>query len=88
MCKYRRRKPITTEPLIPESPASLGVQKGPSYMSLSAKYGISNMTIGIPMDSPGQNEQTVEQEYQVYMTPPFALQSPDPLKFWEVGGGG
>jgi hypothetical protein len=55
---------------------------GPKYMALAAQYGLNDdMNIG---DS-SENEQTVEQEYQAYITAQCSLKSIDILKFWEVG---
>jgi len=56
-------------------------------MSLPAKYQLDNMEIGIDTCNLGQNRPTVEQEYLSYVTPPFLVQSNNPLKFWEVGSG-
>ena len=56
----------------------------PAYMSLVAQYNLEDdMTIGV---SGGAQEQSIEQEYQVYITTPLSLQMTDILKFWEVHG--
>jgi hypothetical protein len=52
----------------------------PAYMSLAAQYGITDMEIG----NPGIPDQTVEQEYQAYITAPLSPNTMDILKFWEV----
>jgi hypothetical protein len=52
----------------------------PAYMSLAAQYGITDMEIG----NPDICDQTVEQEYQVYITAPLSPNTIDILKFWEV----
>jgi hypothetical protein len=57
----------------------------PQYMSLAEQYGIQDeLEIGESSDI----AQTIEQEYQAYITAPIG---PNPkkidiLKFWEVGG--
>jgi hypothetical protein len=52
----------------------------PAYMLLVAQYGIADMEIG----NPDIHDQTVEQEYQVYITAPLSPNTIDILKFWEV----
>jgi hypothetical protein len=52
------------------------------YFSIADKYGIDDMDIG----ESGESEQTVEQEYQVYITAPLSSKTVNILKFWEVGG--
>jgi len=87
MSDYYTRETPTTDadtgpgPIIPEAWGE------PSYMSLPAKYQLDDMEIGIDTCNLGQNRPTVEQEYLSYVTPPFSVQSNDPLKFWEVGSG-
>ena len=71
----------TTSTIIPETE----VQGQPSYMSILDKYGIDNMVIGIGTGNSDQNQVTIDQEYWSYVTPPYLIQSSDPLKFWEVG---
>jgi|SRR5882762_5027880 len=53
----------------------------PSYMSLAEAYGLTNMQIGTSDDVEGQ---TVEQEYQAYITTALSKPGTDMLKFWEV----
>lgn len=56
----------------------------PAYMSLAAQYDLEDdMTIGA---SGGAQEQSIEQEYQAYITAPLSTQKTDILKFWEVRG--
>jgi hypothetical protein len=80
MVEYRERE-IATMPGEESVPAA-----GPStsavsaYMSLAAQYGIADMEIG----NPDIRDQTVEQEYQVYITAPLSPNTIDILKFWEV----
>ena len=91
MSEYYERETATADAEPTPSPARTGDQGEPSYMSLPSKYGLDDMEIGIGIGvgvgNLGQNKRTIEQEYQAYVTPPFSVQSSDPLKFWEVGGG-
>jgi hypothetical protein len=79
MMKYRERAAAPEEqPLLSSPPGSRA--NLPSY-SLAAKYGLSDdMDIG----NPGVNEQTVEQEYQAYITAPLSGAKVDIIKFWEA----
>jgi hypothetical protein len=62
---------------------SAGATKDPPmYMSLAHQYGIADeMEFG----ESGETVQSIEQEYQAYITAPL-LKNVDILKFWEVGG--
>jgi hypothetical protein len=58
-----------------------GTGEMPKYMSLAAQYGLDDdMDIG---DS-SANMQTIEQEYQAYITASLSPKTVDILKFWEV----
>jgi len=50
-------------------------------MSLAAQYGLSDMHFQSSEDVQGQ---TVEQEYQSYVTAALSKPGTDMLKFWEV----
>jgi hypothetical protein len=83
MVKYRDR----IQALAPVTEAASNLQssgsgaKLPTFMSLAAKYGLDDdMNIG----NSGTNEQTVEQEYQAYITSPLSASASDIIKFWEV----
>lgn len=79
------RKNITDkEPTIPGIPVNPGEYRAaPSYMSLAAQYGLGDtMTPG----NSNNNKQTLDQEYQAYVTAPCSPSNFEPLKFWEVGG--
>jgi hypothetical protein len=55
----------------------------PKYMSLAAQYGLEDdMNFN---DNSGQDEQTVDQEYQAYVMAQCSPKGTDILKFWEVG---
>jgi hypothetical protein len=64
------------------SAADPGAGELPKYMSLAAQYGLdSDMDFG----ESGETEQTIEQEYQAYITAPLSPKTVNILKFWEVG---
>ena len=81
MSEYCMHETATTSTIIPETE----VQGQPSYVSILDKYGIDNMVISIGTGNSDQNQVTINQEYQSYVTSPYSIQSSDPLKFWEVG---
>jgi hypothetical protein len=85
MVEYRQKAAIAalaaTESAAPVSEATVASGEMPKYMSLAAQYGLEDMDIGAS-NSP---EQTIEQEYQAYITAPLSPKSMDILKFWEVG---
>jgi hypothetical protein len=54
----------------------------PAYASLAEQYRLTDMQFGTPEDV---DEQTLEQEYQSYITAALSKQGTDMLKFWEVG---
>jgi hypothetical protein len=71
------------EPLPDAGATSSDSGKIPGYMSLAKQYGLhDDMDIG---DS-GGHEQTIEQEYQAYVTAQLSPKNVDILKFWEVSG--
>jgi len=51
-------------------------------MSLAKQYGLDDMELGASEDV---ETQTVEQEYQAYITALISIPGTDMLKFWEVG---
>lgn len=54
----------------------------PAYMTLAAQYGIED-----EMDVGGNaNDQTVDQEYQLYVMAPHSPKNVNIIKFWEVSG--
>jgi len=56
--------------------------RAPAYRSLAEEYGLTDMQFATPEDVEGQ---TLEQEYQSYVTAPLSKPGTDMLKFWEVG---
>ena len=53
----------------------------PAYTHLARKYGLADMRLGTSQDSEAQ---TLEQEYQSYITVPLSIEGADMLRFWEV----
>jgi len=79
MMRYRERVAECHEEPPSSSPPSPHANL-PSY-NLAAKYGLSDdMDVG----DPGATEQTVEQEYQAYITAPLSQKHMDIVKFWEA----
>lgn len=82
MQEYRQDISTASEQSIPAS-AYPNVRGVPTYMSLTAQYDLEdNMTIG----TSGAQEQSIEQEYQAYITAPLSPKKTPILKFWEVSG--
>ena len=78
MKDYRARLDSEEEQPAQETP----VATPPSYMSLAEEYGFSDeMEIGASTET----SQTIEQEFQAYVTAPLLNKNVDILKFWEVG---
>ena len=78
MLEYRENATTGEEQLAAPSGGSLAT---PQYMSLAEQYGIGvEMEIG----GSGAGDQTIEQEYQSYVTAALSLKTIDILKFWEV----
>jgi len=53
----------------------------PAFTHLARKYGLPDMQLGASRDSEAQ---TLEQEYQSYVTAPLSVKGTDLLRFWEV----
>jgi hypothetical protein len=53
----------------------------PAYTHLARKYALTDMQLGASRDAEAQ---TLEQEYQSYVTAPLSSEGTDMLKFWEV----
>jgi hypothetical protein len=78
MLEYREN--ATTEEEQPKAPSASSV--APHFMSLSEQYGLEDeMEIGGTSDT---GDQTVEQEFESYITAALSLKTVDILKFWEV----
>ena len=81
MIEYRERVVDTEGAPVSKSPAT---GEMPVYMMLAVQYGISD---DMDIRSSSTHEQTIEQEYQSYITAPLAAKNIDIIKFWEVSRG-
>jgi hypothetical protein len=83
MAEYRKnRGPVETPEARGGSGADLEAGKMEKYYSLTGEYTLDdNMVIG----GLEGDEQTIEQEYQAYITAPLSSKTVDILRFWEVG---
>jgi hypothetical protein len=81
MLEYRKRNEKGLVQTPQAGPANPGTGDMEKYMTIAAKYWINDMDIGVS----GGIEQTVEQEYQAYITAPLSLRNVIILNFWEVG---
>jgi hypothetical protein len=81
MIEYREQAGAPSEEHPPGiQPGSSGANL-PSY-ALAAEYGLDDEDMDI--GNPGANEQTVEQEYQAYITAPLSMKTTSIIKFWEA----
>jgi hypothetical protein len=53
----------------------------PAFTHLAQNFGLADMQLGASWDSEAQ---TLEQEYQSYVTAPLSIEGTDLLRFWEV----
>jgi len=81
MVEYRKKSTTAQSNNEVEEPHR--APSGEAYMELAAQYGLDDMVIGNPDDNP---QQTVEDEYNAYMTAPLSSMKVTSLKFWEVRG--
>lgn len=83
MLEYRERNKKEGTAQTPGTDAAdLGTEETEKYFSIADEYGIDDMDIG----ESGGSDQTLEQEYQAYITAPLSSKTVNILKFWEVGG--
>lgn len=83
MSEYREKAAADSDEVPPseEDPTS---PNAPMYMSLAAQYGLGDdMKIGNLAEN--RREQTVNQEYQAYLTAQCSQSNVNILQFWEVG---
>ena len=78
MCEYHEMKITSGQ----SARTEVQSRAEPRFLSLAQQYGYNDdMQIG---GSNQHSEQTVEHEYQAYVTAPRSLGNVDLLKFWEV----
>lgn len=63
------------------APATPEPDDAPAFMSLAERYGLPGMGFANDEDT---DEQTVEQEYQAYVTAPLSRKGTNILKYWEA----
>jgi hypothetical protein len=80
MLEYREKNKKEGPVQTPADAADLGTGKMEKYMAIAAQFGVNDMDIGDSRES----DQTVDQEYQAYITAPLSPKTVDVLKFWEV----
>ena len=78
MSEYRA---TIEEPFADAGPIAPILGESPAYMTLDAQYGLVDDDLAIGSTT---QEQTVEQEFQAYVTALLSSPNIDILKFWEV----
>jgi hypothetical protein len=81
MVIYRERAAAPEEQSPPGLQPGNSVPNLPSY-ALAAEYGLDDEDMDT--GNSGANEQTVEQEYQAYITAPLSPKTTNIIKFWEA----
>ena len=83
MLKYREqvKERAGDTAILPATTSTTRPTAIPAYASLAEQYGLEDMQFGPAEDDRGQ---TVEQEYQAYVTAALSKPGTDMLKFWEV----
>lgn len=84
MVEYRERADAVTANLGQPAPvpALSGDSNTPAFMTLAAQYGLDEDDMGLGNNN--SNQQTIEQEYQAYITSTLSNGAVDIIKFWEV----
>lgn len=82
MREYRKRRGVESDPV--QTPKANAADKGTAgmdkYLEIAAYYGLNDMEIG----ESEQTEQTVDEEFQAYVTASLSPKNVEILKFWEV----
>jgi 2-hydroxychromene-2-carboxylate isomerase len=63
--------------------SSLALEEPPAFMSLAEQYGLTDEDLGAS-EPDDHSIQTVEQEYQAYITAPVCVKGTPIIKWWEV----
>src|ERR1700683_2080457 len=79
MLEYHQRAKARAPPSTIVTP--IEPTAAPAYTHLAQKYGLTDMWLGASQDTEAQ---TLEQEYQSYVTAPLSVEGTDMLRFWEV----
>jgi hypothetical protein len=80
MGEYREQANAAAQP--PPVPAAQGSSNVPAFMTLAAQYGLEDDDLGFGNNNTGH--QTLEQEYQTYITAPLSNLDFAHVKYWEV----
>jgi hypothetical protein len=83
MLEYCEKAGAEGESALTTAVPGVGTGEMPKYMSLAHQYGYDDDDMDFGHGGSNDAEQTVEQEYQAYVTAPLS-KDPDILKFWEV----
>jgi hypothetical protein len=84
MTEYRARA-RTTESDQGLVTSSLALEQPPAFMSLAEQYGLDEEDLGAEPDD--HSSQSIEQEYQAYITAPVSANGTSIIKWWEVSQG-
>jgi hypothetical protein len=79
MIEYRQN--ATTETTTGSSQPTAAPSRAPTFTRLADKYGMSDMRI---TDQSSLQAQTIEQEFQAYITSQLSTDGTNLMKFWEV----
>jgi 2-hydroxychromene-2-carboxylate isomerase len=63
--------------------SSQALEEPPAFMSLAEQYGLTDEDLGAS-ESDDHSIQTIEQEYQAYVTAPLCAKGTRIIKWWEV----
>jgi hypothetical protein len=83
MVEYRQKATTTTTgaSLQPPHMAAAAPTCAPTFTRLADKYSLADMRIADPSSL---QSQTIEQEFQAYITSPLSTEGTNIIKFWEV----
>jgi hypothetical protein len=82
MLEYREQKrKDAAASSAPPPPVAPRPKRAPAFMSLAERYGLSDMDFA---DTEDTEEQTVEQEYQSYVTASLSPKGTNIVTFWEA----
>lgn len=84
MTEYRARTTaIESHRGLVGPPSSLALEEPPAFMSLAKQYGLTDEDFDAS-EPDDHGVQTIEQEYQAYITAPICAKGTPIIKWWEV----
>jgi len=84
MTEYRARATaIESDRRLVGPPSSLALEEPPAFMSLAKQYGLTDEDFDAS-EPDDHGVQTIEQEYQAYITAPICAKGTPIIKWWEV----